>query len=38
MIFVNNVTNGISKESLKMFLKLLSPFAPFITEELWNKL
>lgn len=28
--------NEISKESAKLFLLLLSPFAPFITEELWE--
>ncbi len=39
MIFVNSVwNNGISRESLKIFLQLLSPFAPFITEEMWNKI
>ncbi|MEM3405467.1 MAG: leucine--tRNA ligase [Candidatus Pacearchaeota archaeon] len=28
----------ISKEDIEIFLKLLSPFCPHITEELWNKL
>ncbi len=28
--------NEISKESAKLFLLLLSPFAPFIAEELWE--
>ena len=27
-----------SKETLETFLIILAPFAPFITEELWNKL
>jgi len=26
----------ISKETVKNFLKLLSPYMPFLTEELWN--
>ncbi|RJR15291.1 leucine--tRNA ligase [Candidatus Microgenomates bacterium] len=29
---------GISYETLLAFLKLLAPFAPFMTEELWQKL
>ena len=28
----------ISKETVKNFLKLLSPYMPFLTEELWNVL
>jgi len=28
----------LSKKNAQMFLKLLSPFAPHITEELWEKL
>ena len=28
--------DAISKESAQLFLLLLSPFAPFITEELWE--
>jgi len=29
---------GVSKKDLEIFLKLLSPFAPHIAEELWHKL
>jgi leucyl-tRNA synthetase len=28
----------ISKQSYETFLKLLAPFAPFITEELWERI
>lgn len=36
MIFVNQVEkDGLSKESYEIFLKLLAPFAPHLTEELW---
>jgi leucyl-tRNA synthetase len=28
----------VSRESYKIFLQLLAPFAPHITEELWNEL
>ncbi len=39
MIFVNEVSKeGISQEDYKTFLKLLAPFAPHITEELWCEL
>jgi leucyl-tRNA synthetase len=39
MIFVNKVQSvGCTKDSFKMFLQLLSPFAPHISEELWNGL
>ena len=34
-ILTKNKTN---KEAKKTFLKLLAPFAPFITEELWGKM
>jgi leucyl-tRNA synthetase len=39
MIFVNEVTDAeykISNEDLRKFLKVLSPFAPHIAEELWE--
>jgi len=39
MIFANAATNFyLSKERFEKYLILLSPFAPHITEELWNKL
>ena len=40
MIFVNEFTklNNIPRSAIEKFLKLLSPFAPHICEELWNKL
>ncbi len=37
MIFLNVAEKeGLSKETYAMFLKLLAPFAPHITEELWS--
>ncbi len=40
MIFVNELykAESYSKETLKKFVLLLSPFAPHIAEELWCKL
>jgi leucyl-tRNA synthetase len=40
MSFINTVEKegGLSKESFITFLKLLAPFAPHITEELWREL
>lgn len=38
MVFVNLVEKEtLTKESYKIFLKLLAPFAPHLTEELWEK-
>ncbi len=40
MIFVNEIGKfeSIQKEDYENFLKLLSPFAPHITEEIWSNL
>ena len=39
MIFVNEVekSNSISRGDFKQFLKILAPFAPHMTEELWQQ-
>lgn len=39
MILINESNGGknFTKEQYEAFLKILSPFAPFMTEELWNK-
>ncbi len=38
MVFVNEMERieSISKSDFKMFLQILAPFAPHLTEELWN--
>jgi len=40
MIFVNHLDREekISKETYKKLLQMLSPLAPFISEELWSKI
>lgn len=40
MILVNELegTEYVSKNDFKMFLQILAPFAPHITEEIWNNL
>jgi len=40
MMFINFVSdkNEISRESYKKFIKIFSPFAPHVTEELWESL
>lgn len=40
MIFVNDVQKGggIAKHDFETFLKVLSPFAPHLAEELWEQL
>ncbi len=39
MILVNKMTSAkkINKEDYKLFLQILAPFAPHISEELWQK-
>jgi len=40
MILVNEIDkcDFINKDDFKLFLQILAPFAPHITEELWNQL
>ncbi len=38
MILLNAAEEGISDESLKIFARLLAPFAPHLAEELWHAL
>jgi len=40
MILINEIEKGefIGIKDFKMFLQILAPFAPYITEELWNNL
>ncbi|MDD5590037.1 MAG: class I tRNA ligase family protein, partial [Candidatus Portnoybacteria bacterium] len=39
MVFLNEMEkNQISKKDFEKFLVILSPFAPHISEELWEKL
>ncbi len=40
MVFVNNATQAatLPKETLKVFLRLLAPYAPHIAQELWHRL
>lgn len=40
MILVNEMEKqeSINKKDFELFLKILSPFAPHITEEIWNSL
>lgn len=40
MIFVNELekVNSISRDDFKMFIQILAPFAPHITEEIWHEL
>lgn len=38
MVFVNHTEKrGLSKETYRAFLQILSPFAPHLTEELWSQ-
>ncbi len=37
MIFVNEAKEKITRDQLKVFLKILSPFAPHIAQELWSQ-
>ena len=36
MEFLNEVDDNLSLDDAKKFLKILSPFAPFMTEEIWR--
>ncbi len=40
MVFVNEATKAatIAKDSYEQFLRILSPFAPHVAEELWERL
>lgn len=39
MKFINLIEGkGVSKEDWKLFLKALAPYAPFVTEEIWQEL
>ncbi|MFM2339401.1 MAG: hypothetical protein RLZZ360_37 [Candidatus Parcubacteria bacterium] len=39
MIFVNVAEKvGLTKESYELFVRLLAPFAPHLTEEIWQEL
>ena len=38
MAFINTVGNEINKAEYKTLLTLLNPFAPHITEEIWDEL
>jgi leucyl-tRNA synthetase len=39
MIFINAAEkDGLTKVSYESFLKILAPFAPHLTEELWHEL
>ena len=39
MVYINDAEKkGLTEESYKMFLKILAPFAPHLTEELWHML
>ena len=38
MIFVNKAEKkGLTEKTYEIFLKVLAPFAPHLTEELWEK-
>lgn len=40
MIFVNEATNvqALPRETVQIFLRILSPFAPHVAEELWERI
>ena len=37
MIYFNEISKTNSKEDFEIFMKLLHPFAPHITEEIWQR-
>lgn len=38
MILLNDLDKAVSRESYEILLQLLAPFAPHVTEELWQSL
>jgi leucyl-tRNA synthetase len=39
MVFINHTEkNGLTKTSYEIFLKLIAPFAPHLSEELWREI
>lgn len=38
MVFLNAAEKGVSKKSFMIFVTLLAPFAPHVTEEIWETL
>jgi leucyl-tRNA synthetase len=38
MILANEMEYGVTKKDFEIFLTIMSPFAPHITEEIWHRL